>query len=56
MLDKLTLSDRQYDLLIQVPEWLSRIDPSQFTGQSVSELVALETKVLWKTHDVRVSL
>ena len=29
---------------------------SQLTGHSVSELVALETKVLWKTHDVRVPL
>ena len=28
MLNKLTLSDRQYDLLLQVPEWLSRMDSS----------------------------
>ena len=56
MLDKLTLSDRQYDRLLQVPKWLPRTDPSQLTGHSVSKLVALEAKVLWKTHDVRVSL
>lgn len=56
MLDKLTLSDRQYDRLLQVPKWLPRTDPSQLTGHSVSKLVALETKVLWKTHDVRVPL